>query len=84
MKEKLLDSFGERKSEDEDDVGSSPGAVAPVVSADRHQTLGEHGADAVIPDWVRNNAGWWADDQIDDRTFANGIEFLINVGIIVV
>ena len=45
---------------------------------------GEQGADAVIPDWVRNNAGWWADDQIDDRTFANGIEFLINVGIIVV
>ena len=37
-----------------------------------------------IPKWVKNNAGWWADDQIDDRTFANGIEFLINVGIIVV
>ena len=37
-----------------------------------------------IPNWVKNNAGWWADGQIDDRTFANGIEFLINVGIIVV
>ena len=37
-----------------------------------------------IPDWVRNNAKWWSEGQIDDRTFANGIEFLINVGIIVV
>ena len=38
----------------------------------------------VIPAWVKNNAGWWADGQIEDRTFANGIEFLINAGIIVV
>ena len=37
-----------------------------------------------IPKWVKNNAGWWADGQIGDRTFADGIEFLINVGIIVV
>ena len=45
---------------------------------------GEQGTDAVIPDWVRNNAKWWSEGQIDDKTFANGIEFLINVGIIVV
>ena len=37
-----------------------------------------------IPKWVKNNAGWWADGQIDDRTFADGIEFLIKQGIIVV
>ncbi len=34
--------------------------------------------------WVRNNAAWWADGEIDDRTFANGIEFMIKEGIIVV
>ena len=37
-----------------------------------------------IPNWIKNNAKWWSEGQIDDRTFANGIEFLINVGIIVV
>ena len=37
-----------------------------------------------IPDWVRNNAAWWSEGQIDDRTFANGIEFMIKEGIIVV
>jgi len=37
-----------------------------------------------IPDWVRNNAAWFSQDQIDDKTFANGIQFLIKEGIIIV
>ncbi|MCE2507040.1 MAG: hypothetical protein J4F36_11375 [Nitrosopumilaceae archaeon] len=30
-----------------------------------------------IPKWIKNNAGWWAEDQIDDNTFVSGIQFLI-------
>ena len=30
-----------------------------------------------IPEWIKNNAGWWADGQIDDKTFVQGIQFLI-------
>ena len=30
-----------------------------------------------IPDWIKNNAGWWADGQIDDSSFVEGIQFLI-------
>ena len=37
-----------------------------------------------IPDWVRNNAAWWANGEIDDNTFATGIEFMIKEGIILV
>jgi hypothetical protein len=37
-----------------------------------------------IPDWVKNNAGWWAAGQISDEDFANGIEFLVINGIIAV
>jgi len=37
-----------------------------------------------IPDWVRNNAGWWATDQIDDTSFAQGIQFMIEEKIIVI
>ena len=37
-----------------------------------------------IPAWIKNNAGWWADGQIDDDTFIQGIQFLIKAGIIVV
>ena len=32
----------------------------------------------LIPDWVKNNAGWWATDQIKDADFLNGIQYLIN------
>ena len=33
-----------------------------------------------IPDWIKNNAGWWADGQIDDSSFVEGIQFLIKEG----
>jgi len=37
-----------------------------------------------IPSWVKNNAGWWAEGQIPDSAFVQGIQFLIKEGIIVV
>ncbi len=30
-----------------------------------------------IPAWIKNNAGWWAEGQIDDDAFIQGIQFLI-------
>ena len=39
-------------------------------------------ADNIIPRWIKNNAGWWADDKIDDFTFAQGIAYLIKNKII--
>ena len=38
----------------------------------------------VVPGWIKNNAGWWATDQIDDSAFVQGIQYLIQEGIIVV
>jgi len=35
-----------------------------------------------VPDWVKNTAGWWANDEIDDDTFVNALQYLIKVGII--
>ena len=37
-----------------------------------------------IPAWIKNNAGWWADGQIDDSSFLQGIQFLIKEGIMVI
>ena len=35
-----------------------------------------------VPDWVRNNAGWWADGLISDDDFVSGIKYLVEQGII--
>ena len=37
-----------------------------------------------IPSWIKNNAGWWASDQIPDSAFLQGIQFLIEEGIMVI
>jgi len=45
-------------------------------------TIPESSAQDAIPSWIKNNAGWWADDKINDFTFAQGIGFLIKNKII--
>ncbi|MFB5608131.1 MAG: peptidase, partial [Candidatus Nitrosomaritimum yanchengensis] len=37
-----------------------------------------------IPDWIKNNAGWWADGSIDDNSFVQGIQWLIKEGIMTI
>ena len=53
-------------------------AVLPVV-VDRVSA-----EQASIPTWIKNNAGWWAADQIDDSSFLQGIQYLIKEGIIII
>jgi len=38
--------------------------------------------DAQIPGWIKNVAGWWANDDISENEFLTGIEYLINNNII--
>lgn len=40
--------------------------------------------DVSIPEWIKNNAGWWSEDAIDDNTFIQGIKYLIKNDIIVI
>jgi len=35
-----------------------------------------------VPAWIKNTAGWWADDQISEADFVNSMEYLIDSGII--
>ena len=53
-------------------------AVLPVV-VDRVDI-----SETSIPAWIKNNAGWWATDQIDDSSFLKGIQYLIKEGIIII
>jgi len=35
-----------------------------------------------IPEWVKNNAGLWSQNQIDDESFFNALEFLLENNVI--
>jgi len=37
-----------------------------------------------IPEWIKNNALWWADNKISESEFISGIEFLIMNKIIII
>ena len=37
-----------------------------------------------VPDWIRNNAEWWAIGEINDSDFVSGIEFMLENNIIMV
>ena len=41
-------------------------------------------AQSLVPNWVKDNAGWWADGSITDQDFVLGIEYLIEIGVIIV
>jgi len=51
-------------------------STVPFVSSDI--TRGEF----TVPNWVKNTAGWWALDQISDSAFLQGMQYLIEVGLI--
>jgi len=44
----------------------------------------KNNSETKIPSWIKNNAGWWADDIINDEDFATGIQYLVKTGIIIV
>ena len=37
-----------------------------------------------IPSWIKNTAGWWADNKIPDEEFVKGINFLIDNGLLII
>ncbi len=37
-----------------------------------------------IPSWIKNNAGWWSTDLIEDTDFVSGIQYLIKEGIMTI
>ena len=47
-------------------------------------TMNIFSGSASIPGWIKNNAGWWADGQIDDSSFVSGIQWLISNNIMTI
>lgn len=36
----------------------------------------------IVPEWIKNNARWWADGIITENDFVNGLKYMVEKGII--
>jgi len=39
-------------------------------------------SESAIPDWIKNNAKWWADGTIGEDDFINGLKYMVEKGIV--
>jgi len=53
-----------------------------IVSTSGISSINASSQSDVIPQWVKNNAKWWADDQISESEFIKGIQYLIDNNIL--
>ena len=56
--------------------------ITPTAVLSETTPTADQAESQVIPDWIKNNASWWSKDQIGDKDFVSGIEYLINNKII--
>lgn len=53
-----------------------------IVDEDNSKSLQISKIRPEIPIWIKQNAGWWAEEKIDDGSFLGGVEFMIKENII--
>ena len=56
------------------------GGSADVMSSPA--TSSSPAAGSKIPDWIRNNAKWWAEGSISDDDYLKGLQYLVQQGIL--
>jgi hypothetical protein len=87
----LVDGFETDYIESESDLNSRT-LVIPFFNGDSIvEIIGTHALNPFIsnpeikiPDWIKNNAGWWSTNLIDDSDFVSGIQYLIKEGIMTI
>ena len=62
-------------------IGSAIIEIGPSLPKDTTPPTPVETPPTAIPEWIKNNAGWWANGDIDDNSFVQGIQFLIKEGI---
>ena len=77
----LNEKFSDGKFKVKAQYGNSKATIeiiSFIVQSSDNDSVSQNGAE--IPAWIKSNAGWWADGQIDDGSFVEGMQFLIREG----
>ena len=78
---KLNEKFSDGKYIVKSQYGNSKSTVQTssfMITAGNESSVTSNTSE--IPVWIKNNAGWWADGSIDDDSFVQGIQFLVQEG----
>lgn len=71
-----------REDDDGADVDDGANAMPPAEGVRPADVSESAAGQASIPEWVKISAGWWAAGALDDGTFLQSIQYLIDQGII--
>lgn len=66
----------------EEQVDSASEKPSSSIIETKNPKKEESKNEKIIPEWVKNNAGWWANGQIGDHAFLSGIQYLIKENIL--
>ena len=58
--------------------------IISIIATSLIISLQASGQNYNIPSWIKNNARWWADGQVGDADFINGLQWLIKQKILIV
>jgi len=56
---------------------ANPEIIQKIVMDTIKKLIAENEPRNQIPEWIRNNAKWWSEGNIEDNDFVSGIQFLI-------
>ena len=65
-------------------LGDDANTIRLVYTFNVEEFAESNTTQATVPEWIKNNADWWAQGLITDDDFVKGIKFLIEQGIITV
>ena len=81
----LNEKFSDGKYQVKAQYGNSKATVQKISFMINNEAANQNLSESTeIPDWIKNNAGWWADGSIDDNSFVQGIQFMIKEGLMIV
>lgn len=66
-----------------DETNNDSNTTEEAAAADAANTT-DAATEDTVPAWIKQNAGWWSKDLISDDDFLNGIQYMIQVGLITV
>ena len=73
--------LGEKFSDGKYIVKAQYGSTKATVAIISFEVTSGADTSGAIPEWVKNNAGWWAEGSVDDDSFIQGLQFLIKEGL---